>query len=77
MFDPDLDFIIRPEIKVRVDINWKRIYDFLKENPDISLEGFVNNMISIWELEDPNNRLVEIYSYELKDYKQASNLINK
>lgn len=77
MFDQNLDFVIHPEVMIRVKINWKRIYDFLKENPDISLEGFINNMISIWELEDPNDRLVEIYSYELKDYKQASNLINK
>lgn len=73
MFDPNLDFVVPIETGIRVEINWKRIYDFLKENPDISLEGFVNNMISIWELDDPNDKLVEVYGHELKDLTKFKN----
>lgn len=69
MSDPNLDFVVPIEAGIRVEINWKRIYDFLKENSDISFEDFVNNMISLWELDDPNDRIVEIYGFDFEDLK--------
>lgn len=53
------DFRFKLPIEVHVKINWERIYAFLKENPDISPEGFKNNMVYLWEGDED---LVKIYS---------------
>jgi len=47
-----LTFTIAGGADLYLKINWKRIYDFLKENPDISFEGFLHNMKSISDTED-------------------------
>lgn len=62
-----LGFTVPVNAHVFVKINWKTIYDFLKENPDISYEGFLHNMESIAELEDSD--LVELFGGEKSEQK--------
>jgi len=62
-----LEFEVPATAYVFVKINWKTIYDFLKENPDISYEGFLHNMESIAELEDSD--LVVLFGGEKSEQK--------
>jgi len=52
-------FKVPVDVDVSVEINWERVYDFLREHHDISLDGFINNMVSIWESDDD---FIKIYS---------------
>lgn len=45
-------------VDVCIKVDWERAYNFLKENPDISLNGFINNMAVISESEN----IVQIYA---------------
>lgn len=62
-----LEFTVPATAYVFVKINWRTIYDFLKENPDISYEGFLHNMESIAELEDSD--LVVLFGGEKSEQK--------
>jgi 5-bromo-4-chloroindolyl phosphate hydrolysis protein len=64
-----LEFTVPTNAYIFVKINWKRIYDFLKENPDISYEEFLHNMESIVELEDGYDDLVRLFGGEKGEQK--------
>jgi hypothetical protein len=63
-----LTFTVPGKADIYVQINWKRIYDFLKERPDISFEGFLHSMASISEAEDD---FVQLFGDEQSDRKNG------
>lgn len=64
-----LEFTVPVNADVFVKVNWKIIYDFLKENPDISYEGFLHNMESIAELDNGEDDLVVLFGGEKSEQK--------
>jgi hypothetical protein len=64
-----LEFSVPVNAYIFVKVNWKRIYDFLKENPDISYEGFLHNMESMAEVDNGEDDLVVLFGEEKSDQK--------
>ena len=64
-----LEFTVPVNAYVFVKVNWKRIYDFLKENPDMSYEGFLHNMESIAESDNGEDDLVVLFGGEKSEQK--------
>lgn len=52
------EFKFKIPVDVCVKIDWEKVYNILKEHPDLSLDGFINNIVFMWESDE---EIINIY----------------